>query len=432
MAKSKTKQLAINQSWFAPFLKNNVEIGSKFTEAIIVKPQLPFDENTNMFSFALPHLGDQYINLHSVKLYVKGKLLRTDGTDLAAKEEAALSNFALASLFKKMNLIIGKNQCLIEYDNYPFIAHRNILDNEPRFSRNLEHIGYFPNDGSVTSTGTGTNKVDKIKQYEEKKKLCQLSQDVEFLGHLSVGFFDVNSYLMKNCPLTIELIRSEPNFYVHAIAAHTYKFNISEIYLCVDLINAYPVISESLESQIASHSATYTFPHIVMRKFAVPQKTDSMTLNIWEGVLPQRIAMGIIAQNQILGSKGLCPHVMKPDIIKKINVKINERNFFNVQYPRDELLSYSKFVEFSKCGKMTDVSFGTYKNSDMITVLDFNILCNKRSCFSQEPATGEVRIEVGFGNDKLMALPQTLVVYAFTNAQVTIDKDRNADFTSSV
>lgn len=423
------KQLAINQNWFSPFLKNNIEIGSKYTESILVKPQLPYDDNTNLFSFVLPSLGDQFINLKSTLLYVKGSLKHADKTPLAANEAATLCNFGLYSLFKKLQVTIGQNQTLIEMDSYPFVAHRNLIDNEQSGSRNLENIGYFRNEGLSESKGSGSAKTIQLVQYEDKKKLTAKSQDVEFLGKLNVGLFNANNYLMKGCPFTIELTRSDPSFYVHATANNTYKFFISDIYLSIDLIIPNPIVLQSLETQIANSVAKYTFPHCVVRKFNIPQSSENAIINIWQGILPSRLILTFIAQNQFLGTLSLCPHTTKLDKIDDLSIKINDRSYYQIKLPRDQLLCYSRFLQFSRCGDKSNVNFDTYKNSEGVISLDFNILCQKDYCISQQPAMGEIRLEVTFTEAPILAT--TMVMYAYTHGTITLDKDRNAEFSIS-
>lgn len=67
--------------------------------------------------------GAEYIDLKRSKLYVKARILKTDGTALADTEKTGLVNLPLQSMFSQMDVYLNNKLVSFNTNNYPWKAY---------------------------------------------------------------------------------------------------------------------------------------------------------------------------------------------------------------------------------------------------------------------------------------------------------------------
>ena len=414
---------ALSKKWLQPFVEKSMDVGALYTSQIIVKPRQIIDNNTNEFAFELPSMGNHLLNLNSVFINVKGKLKKENGDNLDDADQVALSNFGLISLFSKSIITCGMNQCKIVYDDLPYIYHRNLIDSEKKTSSNFHNIGYFPDWGVKLPTDAS-----KFTQYEAKKALTEKSKSVSFMGKFNSGFFNMDSYMFKNVPIIIELYRSNPDFYLHTTSKTNYKFVIEDIFLTVDVITPNPTVSQALEDTLESQKGKISFPHIFLKRFHLPDNSESVVVNnAFEGVLPRRVSLMILSQGQYLGTKATDPHTLSIDKYKNITLKTNDREFCELDVKKHQLLTFQNFIRSSQCGYDSIVDFDLFKYSESVITFDFNFLCNDADlCVNEPRSNGRISLEIQF-NDPLGSA-HMLLIFCHSFASIEIDSNKNVAF----
>ena len=68
------------------FGARNIEPGIRSTTRIALKPQENINRNSNRYTFELPSLGGDFINMKSIYLWVKGILVHSNDTKLSKNE----------------------------------------------------------------------------------------------------------------------------------------------------------------------------------------------------------------------------------------------------------------------------------------------------------------------------------------------------------
>ena len=67
-------------------------------------------ENTGPLEFIIPGSGVEYIDVSKVDVNIKFKILKADGSNIAAADEVGLNNLAVATIFRDVSLFIGNTQ----------------------------------------------------------------------------------------------------------------------------------------------------------------------------------------------------------------------------------------------------------------------------------------------------------------------------------
>ena len=115
--------MALNNKWLLPFTDSQVDISALNTSQIKLLPRQSLSQNSKIFNFDVPVLGEYYADLSKLKIYVKGSVCESDGTKLTADEKVAVCNNFLNSLFEKVEVSIGHNQNSLSQNITHFILH---------------------------------------------------------------------------------------------------------------------------------------------------------------------------------------------------------------------------------------------------------------------------------------------------------------------
>ena len=79
--------------------------------------------------FHIPGNSEEYIDCNNINLYLKIKVTKADGTDIAATDKVGLNNLAISTLFQDVILTIGETQFEGGQKCYPYKGYFPIYCN---------------------------------------------------------------------------------------------------------------------------------------------------------------------------------------------------------------------------------------------------------------------------------------------------------------
>ena len=409
----------VDQAWIRPFAPIIKEPSVLSTSSLTLKPTESLKPETKTFTFEFPTLSEYFLDINSIQLFVKGKLVHKDLSELESGENVYLSNAPLYCLFSSVNLIFGENQEKIVYNDYPYLGLFQMVDKMTDNSRRMMMTGLVPDDGS-----DGRTKI--------RKDLVSKSNMVMFMGKIFADILNIDSYLLKNTPLTLQLVKSHADFYSCAEDdAKDYNFVIHEINLSITTIMPNMKLSLALEKQMQTTDAIYNFDHLILKKFYIPDNTYSYDIKrLWSGKLPRRFAFSTITQRSYQGSKGDDPMKFHLSNIKKITLKVNEIDIEAINLEEASFLSYHKMLQFLQSGDQTFITKGIYEHSLTFLCFDLNVLCdNNMSCVNELVPSGTLSIEISFKSST--PDPLILLMFSFNDAHLQIDNKRKCTITTN-
>ena len=138
--------------------------------------------------FMLPGTGDAYLDLANTYLLIRAKVVRGDGTDLAADTQVAPVNNLLHSLFSQVDVYINDTLVTPSSNTYPYRAYVETLLSygaEAKKTQLTSQLWYKNTAGHMDATlDNGGNA-----GLAERRKYIAESRFVEMMGRLHVDLF---------------------------------------------------------------------------------------------------------------------------------------------------------------------------------------------------------------------------------------------------
>ena len=171
-----------------------------FTEA---RPISSIGVSDTTIEIVVSGLGVEYIELKRSRLYVKARILKADGTALAANEKTGIINLPLQSMFSQM---VSFNT-----NNYPWKAYLKtvLFGGKDELSSQKQSQLFFKDEGNLGDPNAynGGNAGLVLRYgYTEQRKVFELE------GSLMEDIFDIDKYLINGVDVYIKLFRSSAPF----------------------------------------------------------------------------------------------------------------------------------------------------------------------------------------------------------------------------
>ena len=409
----------IDQVWVQPFTPVFKEPSVLSTSPLILKPRENLSHKSKTFTFEFPTISEYVLDLKTVQLSVKGQLLHDDLSLVVKGEDVVLANASLYSLFSSVNLVFGENQAKIVYNDYPHLALFQLIDKMAVNNRRMIMTGFIPDDDSG-----GIQTVRALATSESKECI--------FMGKVLTDILDIDSFLLKNTPLTIQFEKSDADFYVCSGEDEIkYKFVIKDIEIHVETIKPHPQLTDALESHIKTNEAVYNFDHLILKKFHIPNNVFSYNISrLWSGKLPRRFAFSTISQDAYLGVMNEDPMKLSLTNIKKVKLKVNQKDLETIDLEDTSYLCYHKMLQFVQSGDQSFITKGLYDKSLTFICFDLNTFCdNNTSCVNELSPSGTLSMEITFKKNN--PKPLILFMYAFNDAQLNVDNERKCTITTN-
>ncbi|XP_061191739.1 uncharacterized protein LOC133199976 [Saccostrea echinata] len=209
--------------------------------------------------------GAEYIDLKS-RLYVKGRILKADGSSLAANEKTGIVNLPLQSMFSQMDVYLN-----------------NKLDEGNLGDANAYYGG---NAGLVLRYG-----------FTQESKVFELE------GNLMEDIFDIDKYLINGVDIYIKLFRSSAPFVMmSAQRTPAYKLELLDVVYKVAKVRVDPGVLLNHSKQIESTPVKYTISRNELKMNTIPKgSTEFYWDNIFPQAVPDRIIVGLVDQKAVNG-----------------------------------------------------------------------------------------------------------------------------------
>lgn len=414
----------------APYIRENAAIGIHGFSKQTIYPNNPPAVTDNEILFNWSVLPGQYIDLNTVSLYVKGKLKKTDGTDLVKGTAVVLANNSMHSLISDVYLYIGKNQLEIYTGNYPHKAYITQLFNDSDTHLNLSGFEYESKGATA------------IISQQERGSWTNESRTCEFYGKMLLPLFNTNGYLLPDVQVKMKLRLSDEKFYVITDATNkdtSFKFNIEDIYMHVTYVKIDPSLTPDLKTLTELHPATFYFDNLICRQFTISKNTNMTFINkCFEGTLPSKIMICFYSQSQLSGAREESPTLTEDTNVKTIQLIMNGIvvrehivDWTNSLY----IQSYKEFLDFFRVkGNESKVSRNMFKTG--YRMYCFNLFDNKyndkcaKDTYEQSLFGGVMSLNITFNGNITKDL--VCMVFAFSPDVLEVSHNMECRITQSI
>lgn len=314
---------------FDVFSPPSVEVA---TEAFYYEPfEHPQITKGQTLTFVVPSTSPDYIYLPWSYFKFKVKITKGASTALTAADKVGVINNLFHSLWKSVDLWIGRERITKNCDgNYHIKAYFDTLFYTDAESKKtvLQGQGWYPDTaGSFTDITTGESANNE--GYDKRSSFFSLSKEVELAGMLFMDGANDGSeasslrFLLNGVGLTIKLAPNDDKLLLMSNADNNdYRLHITEatFYPCYVKCDSGILVSHN-EALSNKQNAIYPFNRSFHRQYQIKTGTTKFSdPDVFSGMTPSVMYLAIATQTAADGSLTTNPFEFKHHNLCQIDV----------------------------------------------------------------------------------------------------------------
>lgn len=379
--------------------------------------------------FAVSGSGEDYIDLANTYVYVKAKVVKGNGADLAEADPVVPVNLWLHSLFNQVDMSLNEKLISPSSNTYPYRAYLETLLSYGPAAKNSHltaALWYKDTPGHMDSHVGDNNEGARV-----RKTFVQTSREADMMGKLHLDLFFQDRYLLNNVDIKIRLVRSKDSFALMAGGANpSFKVTIVDATLFVRKVKLSATVQSAHIKCLQKGTAKYPIRRVDVKVFSVPRGNLTVNQeNLFLGQLPKRVIVGCVDSDAYNGSYAKNPFHFKHYDINFLALYIDGQQVpakpLQPDFDREKCVrSYTTL--FTATGQMCQDEGNHVSRKDYVqgyTLFAFDLtpdLCEVGSHF-ELTKQGNLRLEIHFGEP----LPNTINVVTYAEFENIIEVDRN-------
>ena len=248
--------------------------------------------------FYIPGNAEDYIDVNNIKVYIKLKVTKADGTNVDNTDEVGFNNLAIASLFQDASLMLGETQIEGGHMNYPYYGYFNtVMQFQPQAQRShLLAFGWYKDEATKFDDATNEG-------FKKRSKLLGESAVVEFEGPLYFDFFNQDRFLISQTDMRIKLTPSKPEFALNAYGTSAFKIHFEKIILYVPRIELNPSVINGHAVGLKKQNAHYDINHTELITYTIPKGQKSYTKDrLFPDMAPKLLMVAMVENEAFNGN----------------------------------------------------------------------------------------------------------------------------------
>ena len=405
------------------------------------------DRNTPI-EFKITAAQDEYLDLFQSQLYLKAKIVDSTGTalprgrtgDPAVLEDKALVfpvNYFPGSYFNRVECYINSKPVGSSENLYPYRAYmETALSYMQDVKQTSLHASMFHPDLNEMDEFSNAELTEDTKNKGAKKRWdrTKFSEPFESISRIHNSLFQQQKLILSKVPIYLKFHRNNMDFVLMSkLPDHPYKVIIDTaiLYVCVKKIA--PHVRVAHEERLLNSNAKYPLRKVEMKFFTrAAGRADLSEQNLVNGILPQRVIMGMVLTEAFNGSRHKSPFNFQSFGISSLVLRKNgiavpfdkmDFDFENDEYMMGYfslLQSVGMWGSESKNNGITPTR--DYKNG--YTLFGFNLspdesLGDNLNLIKEGHLSFDLRLKTGHAESI------TIICYLEYDTILEIDKDRN-------
>jgi len=272
--------------------------------------------------FEISGTDEDYIDFGNSLLYVKAKITRADGTNLADDANTGPVNLFLHSLFSQVDIELNGTLITSSTNTYPYRAILETLLSygDDAKKTQLTSALYYKDEAGKMDGVALDDAHAAVRNGGLLKRASHTagSRVIDMVGRLHADVFFQDRYMMNEVNVKIKLVRSKDAFCVMSDA--DCKVKIINAMLLVRKVKLSSSVFLAHAKALENGTAKYPILRVVCKTFTVPRGfLDISHEKLFSGQLPTRIVVGLVNNGAFNGHR--------------------ERNPFNFQHFRASEIS---------------------------------------------------------------------------------------------
>jgi len=297
--------------------------------SVPIRPLGSLDNESGQYTFIIEPQGTSYLQIDGVDVYLRLKIVRADGTNMAAADVVAPVNNLFGALWEKIDIMFNDTTSIGQSAEYTDL--KNVLETILSYGGDARDV-HLPsrlffsdtenqiNQHNINRGGDGDNPVNEgfIMRHEK----VSLSKSFEMYGPVCQSFFRTDKNLAPGNKLTITFfMNSMKKILCHSLGANRdYKIKIEDFKL-----STWRIRNEKEFSKLKpGYLEKYNFTEGQVQCFTVPRGYDQDHLLCQHGgVIPAQMVVVQVAADDWTGSYARDPYNFQHFNIKSTSLTIN-------------------------------------------------------------------------------------------------------------
>ncbi|XP_073692867.1 uncharacterized protein F54H12.2-like [Garra rufa] len=279
--------------------------------AYLEVPPLSAISESSPLEFFIAGTGEDYIDLNNTLLFLRLKITKPNGGDIADTAKVGLINYPGATIFSQVDISLGDRLISQSSSTYPY---RCIIESLINYSKDtLETLfssGLFFKDtaGNMDETDpTGRNNgLTKRSRYTTGSKV------VELLAPIHSDIFFQEKLMLNGVDIKIRMIKGKDEFCLMTGDDEDYKLNIVSASLFVKKVTVSPSVRLAHAQTLLSTTAKYPIDRVCLKNFSIPSGSRVTNQeNLFLGTLPKSIVLAMVDNDAFTGAYDKNPFAFK-------------------------------------------------------------------------------------------------------------------------
>jgi hypothetical protein len=399
-----------------------LDITSISSDYFKIFPQSNIKDSNVPVQFAIGSSSSHVLDLENSFLYLRLKILKSDGNKLSATDLVAPTHDFFGSLFAGVEITINGYPVSSSGNHYGYRHHiYNLLTHGTGYkSTILSEELYYP-DKTPNVFRSTENDGFKIRQ-----QMSALSAEFECIGTINEAIFKQQRYIPGSANLVITLRRSEPAFCLVAPdSTKSYKIEFSEAIFYIKRHVLSPEV-QNYHQKILDSSKRFLYPmrQALTRAFVIANGSQThLSEVIFRSRLPEFCILTFVKTDAYLGSYTESPFHMTDFGVQSIQFSLDgdKTVYSNLDFNSGEKLTLMGYHTLHSAlpNSTSDhgISRSDYTNGSFAVCVP--LMPNNHANRFQLERTGQLSVELKF--HKSLTHSVTCIVMGVFSTKLEID-----------
>ena len=402
---------------------------------------------------------EDYVDLSKTILFVEGKVVKSDGTDLDSSNQANVApvNNFLHSLFRQVDVYLNGKQVTPAMGTYAYRAYLETLLNYDVSAKGSQltsamyykdTAGKMDDNGSLPVEETVSGKkimtaASGNQGFAKRHQFIQDGKKFTLSGPVFVDAFMGSRLLLNMVDLKLILNRSSDKFCLmdtNTVALNA-KVKLTDVILKVRKVRVSPTVSMGHELALKKMAAIYPIRRVECKTFVMPGNIPSVRKdNIFTGNIPKTFVFGLVDAKGFSGNYENNPYNFQNYKVTTVTLTVNGEELPFKQLTLNYADNKENFIQayntlFSGTGKMNyntglDISREDYPKGYTLYAFDLTPDMCGSSPYFNTVQRGSLTVDITFAQAP-GATAIAMVCYGDFENVIQIDSERNVIYDMS-
>lgn len=362
------------------------------------------------YQFELPPVGDSYLMMNRMYIYLKGKITLENGGDLTETDVVAPINCLGTSMWEHVEVNINDypmSGATSTNSHYKSFIETTLSNDYMSVNSWMQGSGYsIDTAGQMESfTLEGEPAKSKNKGFQVRYDWVKKSKEFDMYSPINADFLKANKFLAPGNKLSLRLYRAKDAFILCTKQDKKYKLKIMDLQLAYQR-------TRLREPRASIKREVYLTTGTELKRFPIPVGQPSYHLNIFQGAqLPKQIIIGQVHTDAVEGSYKTNPFYFRHLDLKYLSFRVNGKPIPTDPYTPDfekDLINREYLSLFLNTGSLRPdrgmcINKNQFMNGSTLFALDLTPdLCNSAHLHPSE--AGEVTLDIAWAKNLTTAV----------------------------